>query len=164
MRFCLASLLAVLLSGPTAAQDMIPVQLVHADSGLCLSVFAGSTAGGASVTLLPCERQPYQIIELVDRGGGTFQLRPRHSQLALQVSYASREPYAAVVQYPYEAQEHERWRIERPREGLDTVLRAVHTGSCLATAPGAAAAGAGVFQRPCNAADAGVRWRIEPVE
>ena len=132
----------------------------------CLDVEAASDEVGANVVQGTCAGPPVTSqlwrFDPVDVDGETWlQISAYHSGLCLEVSPASQEDGANVVQWTCDGFEAQLWSLQNGDLGYSRIV-AKHSGKCLWLETSSPQAGAGVQQRECSEEDDEQVWIITP--
>jgi hypothetical protein len=122
--------------------------LTAGHSGKCVEVAGSSTADGALIQQRTCNGQKNQQWNLVDVGGGIWEVKNAVSGKCVDVSGWSTANGGKVHQWTCRGQANQRWRAVEPSAGK-VQLRSVHSGKCVDVKGISTADGAAIQQWTC---------------
>ena len=129
-------------------------------SGKGLDVKDRSTEDDAPVQLWDYVGGPNQAWNIIDLGRNEYAIMNIRSSKALDISGASRQNGATLVQSRWRSTDSQRWRLERRnQQGLVQVVN-VQSGKCLDVKDNSRQNGATIQQWECNAGAANQTWRL----
>jgi hypothetical protein len=138
-----------------------PVEIVNANSGLCLTIAGGVTAQNATAVQYTCDGDPSRswTSTAVD-GANIVQLANANSGLCLTIAGGVTARNATAVQYTCDTDPSRRWRTIRGNNGSYQIVN-VNSGLCLTIAGGATGQNLAAVQYPCDG-DRSREWQFRP--
>lgn len=148
------------ISLPVSLGDKSYVQLIGADSGLCLEIGGSGYSDRDPLQLAECTVASRQQFRLVYKTGGQFQITSASSSKCLDVDSGSNTPLARVFQWQCGDGANQQFSVAN--RGSLTQLQARHSGLCLDVQSAGRSPGTPIIQWPCSGA-ANQRFWIVPV-
>jgi hypothetical protein len=127
-----------------------PQRFVVQHSLQCLDVPSASTASNVAIQQYPCHEGGNQLMRLLDRGGGWYEIRPASSDgKCLEVAGASFAANSPVQQSTCNGDKHQLWAL---REMNNSFFELVNSNShlCMDIVGASNAVHAGLQQFPCT--------------
>jgi cytolethal distending toxin subunit A len=139
-----------------------PVEIVNANSGLCLTIAGGDTAQNATAVQYTCDGDPSRSwTSSAADGANTVQLTNAKSGLCLTIAGGGAERNATAVQYTCDTDPSRRWRTIRGNNGSYQIVN-VNSGLCLTIAGGATGQNLAAVQYLCDG-DRSRDWQFRAV-
>lgn len=139
------------------------VLLQNQQSGLCANVSGVSNADGAAVVQSACDADASHFDWVFSSGlfrsSEPLVLQASHSGKCLNVTGASRNPGAAIIQWPCAGQTNEQLTLVPDAGAYRLVMR--HSGACVAVEGASSGGGARLVQLGCSGAS-NERWALQP--
>ena len=126
------------------------VQLVNANSNLCLSPAGGTSNRNEQTVQYHCDTDPSRAWDILPIEGNIVKIRNVKSGLCLTIAGGGSERNTPSVQYPCDEDPSRRWVYAPFDNGLFRLVN-VASGLCLTIAGGATGLNDVAVQYPCDA-------------
>jgi cytolethal distending toxin subunit A len=152
---------SVLRAGGSTERLARPIEIVNANSGLCLTIAGGVTAANATAVQYTCDGDPSRSWTSSSADGAeNLHFTNVNSGLCLTIAGGGTGRNATAVQYTCDTDPSRRWRTVRNSNGNYQIVN-VNSGLCLTVAGGATGLNVPAVQYLCDG-DPSRDWQLRP--